>query len=100
MEENFAVEAKCVEEKTDCPTVSYQDVNVCVPITIKAYGEMGKTKTKCLGKAIISCECGPCKGKSGDECKYTICQNLRVEVPVTFGAKAEAGKAFIEDCCG
>lgn len=87
-------------DKNGCPTVSYQDVNVCVPVTIKAYGEIGTAKTQCLGKAIVSCGSDDCTEKSGNVCKFTISQNLRVEIPVMFDAKAEAGEAIVDCDCG
>jgi len=87
------------EEHVGCSTIGYQDVNVCVPISIKAFGEVGNAKTQCLGKSIISSGCDFCAGKPGDVCKFTISQKLRVEVPVIFGARAEAGEAII-DCVG
>lgn len=84
-------------ENAGCSATGYQDVNVCIPITIKPFGEVGNAKTQCIGKAIVSSECDHCPGKPGGVCKFTISQRLRVEVPVIFGARAETGEAFL-DC--
>ena len=89
--------AKKDMDRVGCSAVGYQDVNVCIPVTIKTFGEAGNAKTQCLGKAIISSGCDSCAGKSNDVCKFTISQKLRVEVPVIFGARAEVGKASV-DC--
>lgn len=85
--------------ETGCSTVGFQDVNVCIPVTIKPFGEAGNAKTTCIGKAVISSECDECPGKTGEVCKFTISQKLRVEVPVIFGARAEIGEASIECGC-
>lgn len=86
-------------DQAGCSAVGYQDVNVCVPITIKPFGEAGNAKTQCLGRAVVTAGCDKCKGKPGDECKFTISQKLRVEVPVVFGARAEIGEASIDCKC-
>lgn len=86
-------------KKEGCSAVGYQDVNVCIPVTIKPFGEVGNAKTKCLGKAVVMSGCDICPGKSGDVCKFTISQKLRVEVPVIFGARAEVGEASVDCEC-
>lgn len=86
-------------DKAGCPSVSYQDVNVCIPVTIKPFGEAGNAKTMCLGKPVISSGCDKCPGKTGEVCKFTISQKLRVEVPVIFGARAEVGEASVDCGC-
>lgn len=90
-------EEKDRKEKAGCDALGFQDVNVCVPITIKPFGEVGNAKTKCLGKAEIASGCKKCAGKPGEMCQFTISQKLRVEVPVVFGARAEVGETFV-DC--
>ena len=54
MENFFEPETECKTEQVGCPTMGYQDVNVCVPVTIKAFGEVGNATTKCLGNALIT----------------------------------------------
>lgn len=98
MENNFEPISECKKEDIGCPTMAYQDVNVCVPVTIKAFGEVGNATTKCLGKAVITSGCDPCVGGVDEVCKFAVNQKLRIEVPVIFGARAEAGEAIID--CG
>lgn len=86
-------------DKAGCSAVGYQDVNVCIPVTIKPFGEVGNAKTKCLGSAVVSAGCDKCPGKPGDVCKFTISQKLRVEVPVIFGARAEVSEASVDCGC-
>lgn len=86
-------------DRAGCSAIGYQDVNVCIPVTIKPFGEVGNAKTKCLGNAVVSAGCDMCPGKPGNVCKFTISQTLRVEVPVIFGARAEAGEASVDCGC-
>ena len=46
MENNFEMATDYKPEQVGCPTMGYQDVTVCVPVTIKAFGEVGNAKTK------------------------------------------------------
>lgn len=99
MGDNLEVTAQQVKDEIGCSTVGCQEVDVCIPITIKAFGEVGNAKTQCLGKSVISSGFDACSGKPGEVCKFTISQRLRVEVPVIFGARAEAGEAIIDCGC-
>lgn len=106
MSEKFETAVESKPDQVGCTAMSYQDVNVCVPITVKAFGKVGNAKTQCIGKSVVKSDCDYCPGKEEDVCKFTISQKLRVEVPVIFGARAEADEAFIDcgcaeskDCC-
>ena len=99
MENFFEPETECKTEQVGCPTMGYQDVNVCVPVTIKAFGEVGNATTKCLGNALITSGCNPCVSGPGNICKFTVSQKLRIEVPIIFGARAEADEAIIDCDC-
>lgn len=93
-------EGMCDErDKAGCSAVGYQDVDVCIPVTIKPFGEAGNAKTQCLGRPVVSAGCDLCQGKKDGVCKFTISQRLRVEVPVIFGARAEVGEATVECGC-
>lgn len=87
------------KEKAGCSATGYQDVSVCIPVTIKPFGEVGNAKTKCLGKAVVSAGCDKCPESHSDVCKFTISQMLRVEVPVIFGARAEVGETAVSCGC-
>lgn len=86
-------------DKIGCSAVGYQDVDVCIPVTIKPFGEVGNVKTCCEGRPMVTRGSDCCPGKPGGVCKFTISQKLRVEVPVIFGAKAEIGEASVECGC-
>lgn len=40
-------------EKVGCSTTGYQDVDVCIPVTIRPFGEVGNVKTRCEGSPSI-----------------------------------------------
>jgi hypothetical protein len=101
--ENRPVESM---DEPACPAMSYQDVTVCVPVTIKPYGQVGNVKVQCLGQPVVRTGGDMCPGCEEGVCQFTISQKLKVQVPVFFGARAEAGKASVdcgrsgcEDCC-
>ncbi len=99
MNDNFEADTQYMKDEIGCSTVGCQDVDVCIPITIKAFGEVGNIKTQCLGKSVISSGSDACLGKPGEVCKFTVSQKLHVEVPIIFGARAEAGEAIIDCGC-
>ena len=51
MNDNFESSKQHIKDEFGCSTVGYQDVDVCVPITIKAFGEVGNAKRNALAKA-------------------------------------------------
>lgn len=91
---------KC-DTEVGCTESCYREISVSVPIAIKPFGEVGNAKTECVGNAVVIEKYNPCDKKCDNLCKFTITQKLRVEVPVIFGARAEAGDACVdcdEDC--
>lgn len=82
-----------------CPTVGVAEVEVGVPVCIKAFAHVGKVKTQCIGKADIIPDTDICKGKPDNVCKFVISQKIKVEIPVMFGAKTEVGEASVDCDC-
>ncbi|MBP3320325.1 MAG: hypothetical protein J6K87_01600 [Clostridia bacterium] len=80
-----------------CSAVGFQDVMIGVPVEIKPFATVGKIHTECISEPVISKNLCLCEEKSCDTCKFIITQKIRVEIPVTFGAKTEVSKAII-DC--
>ena len=85
--------------KNDCPAVGYQEVDVCVPVTVKPFANVLTPKIKHVGTPVVCAGEGECRGGCGNICKFTISQKIKVDIPVIFGAKAEVGAAAI-DCEG
>lgn len=82
-----------------CPTMGVQEVEVGVPVCIKAFAHVGKVKTECIGNAEIIPGAELCKGKPDGVCKFIISQKIKIEIPVMFGAKTEIGEALIDCGC-
>jgi hypothetical protein len=87
-----------IETKT-CPTISSQRVDVCVPVTIKPFANVGATVLKCCGDAVILPGHQRCIGKKEGACVFTITQTICVEVPVEFGAVAKVGDSYVDCLC-
>ena len=68
-----------------CPTMGVQEVEVGVPVCIKAFAHVGKVKTECIGNAEIIPGAELCKGKPDGVCKFIISQKIKIEIPVMFG---------------
>lgn len=80
-----------------CPAMGYQELSVCVPVTVTPFAKTGKTKTTCCGSAVVDAD-DICPGTENGSCTFTITQDICVSVPVTFGAHASAGNPFVN--CG
>lgn len=79
-----------------CPTMGYQKISVCVPVTVKPFAHAGDATIKCCGKPVVVSGESCCRGKKDDVCTFTISQTLCVEVPVTFGAQTNVGGTYVD----
>lgn len=86
-------------EHQTCPATGYQQVSICVPVTVTPFAQARKTKTKCCGEPTVVAGDKPCSGKKNGTCTFTISQRICVEVPVDFGATATVGDTYV-DCLG
>lgn len=87
-----------IDTKT-CPTVSSQKIDVCVPVTIKPFANVGATVMKCCGDAVVLPGHHCCKGQKDGACVFTVTQTICVEVPVEFGAVANVGDTYVDCLC-
>ena len=79
-----------------CPAVGHQSVAVCVPVTVEPFARAGTVVTKCCGNAIIRRGSEQqCMGIVNGICKFTITQNICVEVPFEFGADTNIGETYV-----
>ena len=78
-----------VNASVSCPAVGVQTVDLCVPVMVMPHAMVGQTRVICCGNPIITpgnnCPISPIT-----ECGFTIRQRVCVEVPVEFGADANA----------
>jgi len=85
-------------QEEGCPTTTYQEVDVCVPVTIAPYATVGEAVVSCCGDPTITQGTAACAGSTGGTCSFTISQRVCVAVPVTFGANAQVGDYAVN--CG
>ena len=64
--------------KNDCPAVGYQEVDVCVPVTVKPFANVLTPKIKHVGTPVVCAGEGECRGGCGNICKFTISQKIKV----------------------
>lgn len=83
-------------EESPCESTFFQNETVCVPVTVTPFATPGKAKAACCGKPIVS-QGNPCQGNQ-TSCSFTIRQRLCIEIPISFGAVIETGKAVVQ--CG
>ena len=97
MFENEEMKETCCPEN-NCVAKAHQVANVCVPITITPFANVGGIKTECCGKPVVSFK-PVCKGIENGSCKFTVSQKIKVEIPVEFGANTNVGGTFVECEC-
>lgn len=98
-ENNEVEEALFPKEAKSCPTVSAQKMDVCVPVTIKPFVNVGGTIIKCCGDAVVQPGRQHCLGMKDGACVFTVTQTLCVEVPIEFGAVANVGDTYVDCLC-
>lgn len=90
---------KTVPEDQVCPAVGYQSAAICVPVTVTPYAHTGAPFTECCGEPVVTSGENICCGIKNGSCCFTISQNIRVAVPVQFGAATTVGDAYVA-CSG
>jgi len=73
-------------QPTECPVTVHETVCVRADVTIAPKVTVGDIKLYCIGTPVI----GMCPGMPTAKCTFTVSQNLCIQVPVTFSAKAIA----------
>jgi len=95
--------AACGDEAS-CEVNAFQEIDVCVPITIDPFVTLGEAVVECIeDPCIVPVHCRTWN-KNGT-CKFTIAQKICVMVPVEFKASATSGPTSVicgdtsdEDC--
>lgn len=80
----------------ECETTVFQEIEVCVPITVTPRAMVGDINVTCCGEADVSTDM--CPMISQPSCTFFVRQNLCVEVPVRFSAMGEPGQEVVT--CG
>ena len=76
-----------------CPTVAAKEVQISVPVSIRAFAEVGDIRTTCIGAAVITPNGAHPRRHCDNVFKFVISQCIKVDVPVVFGCNTEVGEA-------
>ena len=82
-----------------CTTTGERMVDMCLPVEVKPFANIGTITTRCCGPARITPGTNICEGIPDGNCNFTISQTLCVEVPVEFGAEVTPGEVHV-GCTG
>lgn len=88
---------------TTCSRKVFQKVTVTAPVAVKPFALAGPTKTFCCGEPVLKdIRChnyhSRCHGNRHYDqvCTFTFSQDICVEIPIHFGAKACVGESRIK----
>ena len=77
----------------ECPVHASEEVDVTVPVSVRAHSEIGRVSLCCLGSCITK-DCDEISGSCGVS-KFTLKQRLRVEIPLKCDVEAYVGEGHI-----
>lgn len=85
--------------ESSCDTTAVHEIDVCVPITVEPCVDLGEAFIDCIEEpSFIPMSCGGWNYKKG-KCKFTICQKLRIMIPIEFDVEAWDGPLMV-NCSG
>jgi len=87
------------EPEPGCSVRGEQMADVCLPVSIRPFANVGMITTRCCGEPTITPGTAICQGTPDRNCDFTISQRICVLVPVEFGAEVTPGEARV-GCSG
>ncbi|MCL2571243.1 MAG: hypothetical protein FWE11_02480 [Defluviitaleaceae bacterium] len=94
------LDEKCKEKPSDncydiqsCVKSLCRSIGVSVPVTVRPIAVPGEPKAKGTGEFEVN----PCGKSCDNEMKFTITQNMNVDIPMLFGAEICFDEACAED---
>ena len=78
-----------------CHVDGEQMVDVCLPVTVVPFANVGNVTSRCCGSAVITRGDDVCPGVPNGTCNFTIRQRVCVKVPVDFGAVVTPGDPHV-----
>ena len=85
--------------KNNCDVTAFQEIDVCVPITVEPYVDLGEPIIDCIEEPyLIQIPCGSWDKKKR-KCRFTICQKLSIMIPIEFNVDACSGPVSV-NCLG
>jgi uncharacterized repeat protein (TIGR01451 family) len=89
---NISVVNIDVEEPSPgCAVEGEQMIDICLPVSVRPFANVGNVTTRCCGPAVITPGTAVCPGIPGGRCDFVISQRVCVNVPVEFGAAVQPG---------
>ena len=79
-----------------CPAHGFEEAIVTVPITVGAKSEVNEIEFSCVGPCIIKRDSTITPGCPGAVSKFTVCQKLRVDIPLMFSIDADIGEGHVD----
>lgn len=97
--DKFGNEIEELERYCDdsCDVTVYQDIDVCVPITVEPYVNLHEAVVECIDEPYIVTNPNWSRCKNGT-CKFNLAQKLCVMIPIEFKANATSGPTSV--VCG
>ncbi|HBC30088.1 MAG TPA: hypothetical protein DC024_02415 [Clostridiales bacterium] len=81
--------------KNNCDVTAFQEIDVCVPITVEPYVDLGEPIIDCIEEPyLIQIPCGSWDKKKR-KCRFTICQKLSIMIPIEFYVDACSGPVSV-----
>jgi hypothetical protein len=87
-----------------CDVNIFQDLDVCVPITVEPFVKLHEAEVECIDEPYIVSSPNNCKNKNGT-CRFNLAQKLCIMIPIEFKAKTTSGPTSVicgdisdEDC--
>lgn len=92
---NDEIESFC--DQDGCDVTVYQNLDVCVPITVEPYVNLHEAEVECIEEPYIVTNPNWSKCKNGT-CRFNLAQKLCIMIPIEFKAKASSGPTSV--ICG
>ena len=82
--------------ESNCPSMTHEEATVTVPVSVRAFANVGNVEFKCMGQAVVTRNSDFTPGRPCAVSKFTISQKLRVDIPIKFKAEAETGEGYVD----
>jgi len=83
------------DSKHGCPAKIHEEVDVTVPCIVRADVEVGEADIRCMGSCIVTRNSSVTPGRPGAVSRFTVCQKMCVDIPMTFHCNCEVGEGHV-----
>ena len=81
--------------ESGCPADVCEEAKVTVPVTVRAFSEIGDVDLHCCGKPVITKNSSVTPGCPDAVSKFTISQKMNIKIPIMFGADTDIGEGHV-----